>query len=180
VTLDQVAEQSRVAKPSILWHFGSKQDLLLEALDEVIRDFEKAFSALHPEPSTPSERLRLFLRHYAAFMKEHPHLGDVFLSFALGDRSDERSRSRVRDLYRRYRSVVAAHLAPAAAEGGRDLAAAVIGLVDGVFIQWSLDPDQLDPAQVFAAFFRSLTALASPMEQSPAGASTDALQRGGS
>jgi AcrR family transcriptional regulator len=89
VTLDQVAARSEVAKTSILWHFGSKQELFLEALDEVIGDFEKAFSARYPDESSPAEKLGLFFRDYAEFMKEHPHLGDVFFSFAFSDRSDE-------------------------------------------------------------------------------------------
>jgi AcrR family transcriptional regulator len=179
VTLDQVAERSRVAKTSILWHFGSKQELLLEALDEVIRDFEKAFSARHPEPSAPAERLALFLRHYAEFMKEHSYLGDVFFSFAFSDRSDEGARSRVRDLYRRYRSLVAAHVGTAASDAGEGLAAAIVGLVDGVFIQWSLDPERLDPAQVFDSFLRGVSALRPASGEGPAGASTDASARGG-
>jgi AcrR family transcriptional regulator len=179
VTLDQVAARSEIAKTSILWHFGSKQELLLEALDEVIRDFEKAFSTRYPDPSTPAERLGLFLRDYAAFMKEHPYLGDVFFSFAFSDRSDERARSRVRDLYRRYRAMVASHVGTAAEGAGRELAAAIVGLVDGVFIQWSLDPDQLDPGAVFDAFLRGLTVLGAAPAEGGVGASNDAPAQGG-
>jgi AcrR family transcriptional regulator len=179
VTLDQVAARSEVAKTSILWHFGSKQELLLEALDEVIRDFEKAFSTRYPDPSTPAERLALFLRDYAAFMKQHPYLGDVFFSFAFSDRSDQAARSRVRDLYRRYRAMVASHIGAVSQDEGRELAAAIVGLVDGVFIQWSLDPDQLEPGAVFGAFLRGLTALGAAPAEGPAGASNDAPAQGG-
>ena len=118
VTLDQVAARSEVAKTSILWHFGSKQELFLEALDEVIRDFERAFSARYPDESSPAEKLALFLRDYAAFMKEYPHLGDVFFGFAFSDRSDEGARSRARDLYRRYRAMVASQIGALAGEEG--------------------------------------------------------------
>ena len=166
VTLDQVAARSRVAKTSILWHFGSKQELLLEALDEVIRDFERAFSARYPDQSTPAEKLALFLRDYAEFMKRHPQLGEVFFSFAFSDRSDEGARGRARDLYRRYRAMVASHVGASSGDGGADLAAAIVGLVDGVFIQWSLDPDALDPRTVFDAFLQSLDALASAPDES--------------
>ncbi len=179
VTLDQVSAGSEVAKTSILWHFGSKQELLLEALDEVIRDFERAFSTRYPDPSTPAEKLALFLRDYAAFMKQHPYLGDVFFSFAFSDRSDERARSRVRDLYRRYRAMVASHVGTASEGAGRELAAAIVGLVDGVFIQWSLDPDQFDPGAVFGAFLRSLTALGSVPEERRIRASDEAPVQGG-
>ena len=179
VTLDQVSAGSEVAKTSILWHFGSKQELLLEALDEVIRDFERAFSTRYPDPSTPAEKLALFLRDYTAFMKQHSYLGDVFFSFAFSDRSDESARSRVRDLYRRYRAMVESHVGTASEGAGRELAAAIVGLVDGVFIQWSLDPDQFEPGAVFGAFLRSLTALGSVPEESCAGASDEAPVQGG-
>ena len=179
VTLDQVAAGSGVAKTSILWHFGSKQELLLEALDAVIRDFERAFGARYPDPSTPAERLALFLRDYAAFMKQHPYLGDVFFSFALGDPSNEGARSRVRDLYRRYRAMVASHVGAVDGDQGHELAAAIVGLVDGVFIQWSLDPDQLDPDAVFGAFLRGLSALGSASVEGRTDASDEAPLQGG-
>jgi AcrR family transcriptional regulator len=179
VTLDQVAAQSRVAKTSILWHFGSKQELLLETLDEVIGEFERAFSARYPDESSPAEKLALFLRDYAEFMKQHPHLGDVFFSFAFGDRSDEGARGRARDLYRRYRAMVASHIGALSGDGGPDLAAAIVGLVDGVFIQWSLDPAALDPGAVFDAFLGSLDGLASAPGESRAGARERVPAKGG-
>ena len=179
VTLDQVAEQSEVAKTSILWHFGSKQDLFLEALDEVIGDFEKAFSARYPDASSPAEKLGLFFRDYAEFMKEHPHLGDVFFSFALGDPSDESARSRVRDLYQRYRALVASHVGTVAGDQGHELAAAIVGLVDGVFIQWSLEPDALDPRAVFDAFLEASMALEPAPASSDADSEIDDTTKGG-
>ena len=38
VTLDQIAEETGTAKSSILWHFGTKEHLLLEVLDGIMRD----------------------------------------------------------------------------------------------------------------------------------------------
>jgi len=178
VTLDQVAARSEVAKTSILWHFGSKQALFLEALDEVIRDFEKAFSARYPDESSPAEKLALFLRDYAAFMKEHPRLGDALFSFAFGDRSDERARSRARDLYRRYRVMVASQVGAAWGKEGIDLAAAIVGLVDGVFIQWSLEPGAFDPEAVFGAFLDALISVEPTQPGSGEDSETDAATKG--
>jgi len=179
VTLDQVAARSEVAKTSILWHFGSKQELFLEALDEVIRDFEKVFSARYPEDSSPAEMLGLFLRDYAAFMKQHPHLGDAFFSFAFGDRSDESARSRARDLYRRYRAMVASHIGTVSGDTGLELAAAIVGLVDGVFIQWSLEPEAFDPGAVFDAFLGTWFALESAPSEDRTGAPNQVPAKGG-
>jgi AcrR family transcriptional regulator len=179
VTLDQVAARSEVAKTSILWHFGSKRELFLEALDEVIGDFEKAFSARYPGASSPAEKLGLFLQDYAEFMKENPHLGDVFFSFAFGDRSDEGARRRARDLYRRYRAMVAAHVNAALGNSRQELAAAIVGLVDGVFIQWSLEPDALDPRAVFDAFLSTSMALEPAPTRTDTGSEIDDQTKGG-
>jgi AcrR family transcriptional regulator len=179
VTLDQVAARSEVAKTSILWHFGSKRELFLEALDEVIGDFEKAFSARYPGASSPAEKLGLFLRDYAEFMNENPHLGDVFFSFVFSDRSDEGARRRARDLYRVYRAMVANHISAALKGSRQELAAAVVGLVDGVFIQWSLEPDALDPRAVFDAVLESMAALDSAPAGVRAGVPRNAPSKGG-
>jgi AcrR family transcriptional regulator len=179
VTLDQVAARSEMAKTSILWHFGSKRELFLEALDEVIGDFEKAFSARYPGASSPAEKLGLFLRDYAEFMNENPHLGDVFFSFVFSDRSDEGARRRARDLYRVYRAMVANHISAALKGSRQELAAAVVGLVDGVFIQWSLEPDALDPRAVFDAVLESMAALDSAPAGVRAGVPRNAPSKGG-
>jgi AcrR family transcriptional regulator len=179
VTLDQVAERSKVAKTSIIWHFGSKRELFLEALDEVIRDFESAFSARNPDESSPTEKLGLFFRDYAELMKEHPRLADVFFSFVFSDRSDERARRRARDLYRRYRAMVAAHVNAALGNSRQELAAAIVGLVDGVFIQWSLEPDALDPRAVFDAFLSTSMALEPAPTRTDTGSEIDDQTKGG-
>ena len=85
----------------------------------------------------------------------------------------------MRDLYRRYRALVASHVGAVAGDRGHELAAAIVGLVDGVFIQWSLDPDQLDPDAVFGAFLRGLSALGSAPVEGRADASDDAPLQGG-
>jgi AcrR family transcriptional regulator len=179
VTLDQVAERSEVAKTSIIWHFGSKEELFLEALDEAIADFERALSARYPDGSSPVEKLALFFRDYTELMKEHPRLGDVFFSFVFSDRSDEKVSSRARDLYRRYRAMVASHISTVAEGSRRELAAAIVGLVDGVFIQWSVEPDALDPRAVFDAFLSALVAVEPAPAKREVGSELDTTEKGG-
>jgi hypothetical protein len=57
--------------------------------------------------------------------------------------------------------MVASHIGASSEDAGRELAAAIVGLVDGVFVQWSLEPDAFDPGAVFDAFLGSLIGLAS-------------------
>jgi AcrR family transcriptional regulator len=151
----------------------------LAALDEAIGDFERAFSARHPDGSSPAEKLALFFREYIELMKEHPRLGDVFFSFVFSDRSDEKVSSRARDLYRRYRAMVASHVSTVAGDSRRELAAAVVGLVDGVFIQWSVEPDALDPRAAFDAFLSAFVLVEPAPGEREVGSELDTTAKGG-
>ncbi len=43
VTLDQIADKCRISKSSILWHFGSKEELFIEVIDTVFQNLEESF-----------------------------------------------------------------------------------------------------------------------------------------
>jgi hypothetical protein len=75
--------------------------------------------------------------------------------------------------------MVASHIGTAFEDTGRELAAAIVGLVDGVFIQWSLEPDAVDPRAVFDAFLESLVALDSAPAEGRSGAAKGAPAKGG-
>ena len=56
---------------------------------------------------------------------------------------------------------------------------AIVGLVDGVFIQWSLEPDALDPRAVFDAFLSNSMALEPVPARRDAGSESDDTTTGG-
>jgi len=52
VTLDKIADNVGVTKTSILWHFGSKEDLLIAAVFDLFEDLEAAVlieKSTHPD-----------------------------------------------------------------------------------------------------------------------------------
>ena len=146
-SLDLLAEEVGVAKSSILWHFGSKEELLLRVaervFDEVSRGRAREILAL----ATLDERSEAMWRFYADTVRRRPELRRVVL-YLIFETAEGRSelRARLRQLYRGMRELFAEGLrgvVPDAAQRRRHATVSVAAL-DGLFLQWLLDPDELD------------------------------------
>ncbi|MGW8322107.1 MAG: TetR/AcrR family transcriptional regulator, partial [Thermodesulfobacteriota bacterium] len=72
VTLDQIAEETGTAKSSILWHFGSKEHLLLEVLDGIMRDLETSYRHSYPDNLPLTRKMRLLIDDYVRLMEQYP------------------------------------------------------------------------------------------------------------
>jgi len=146
-SLDALAEEVGVAKSSILWHFGSKEELLL-------RVAERAFEAVASGPARtilalPSieEREEATWRFYLETVRQRPELRRVVL-YLIFESAEGRPelRARLRQLYHSMRDLFAEGLrgiVPDDAQRRRRAAVALASL-DGLFLQWLLDPDALD------------------------------------
>lgn len=161
VTLDQIAETTGISKSSILWHFGTKEDLLLEVLDGVTRDLVGSYRQSYPDSLPPAEKMRLFFRDYARLMEQIPESGTVFFGMIFDAERINTIRDRVQQMYREYRQMVVHHLSTPAFPVSEELAAGVVALLDGVFIQWYLDPRRMDMGKAFASVVSGLEGLAS-------------------
>ncbi len=149
MSLDLLAEEVGVAKSSILWHFGSKEELLLRVaervFDEVARGPAQAILAL----PTFAERRAAMWRFYAESIRERPEIRRVmlYLVFESAEGRDE-LRARLQELYRRIRELFEAGLrgtrAGADATARKRLAMISLAALDGLFLQWLLDPDAVD------------------------------------
>ncbi len=149
MSLDLLAEEVGVAKSSILWHFGSKEELLLRVaervFDEVARGPAQAILAL----PTFAERRAAMWRFYAESIRERPEIRRVmlYLVFESAEGRDE-LRARLQELYRRIRELFEAGLrgtrAGADATARKRLAMISLTALDGLFLQWLLDPDAVD------------------------------------
>jgi AcrR family transcriptional regulator len=146
-SLDALAEEVGVAKSSILWHFGSKEELLL-------RVAERAFEAIATGPArailalpTIEEREDATWRFYLETVRRQPELRRMVL-YLIFESAEGRPglRARLRNLYRSTRDLFAEGLrgvVPDEAQRRRRAAVALASL-DGLFLQWLLDPESLD------------------------------------
>jgi AcrR family transcriptional regulator len=149
MSLDLLADEVGVAKSSILWHFGSKEELLLRVaervFDEVARGPAQAILAL----PTFAARGAATWRFYADSVRKRPELRRIVL-YLIFESAEGRPelRARLQELYRRQRELFEAGLrgtrAGADAAMRRRLATISIAALDGLFLQWLLDPDAVD------------------------------------
>ena len=147
MSLDLLADEVGIAKSSILWHFGSKEELLLRVaervLDEVAQGPAKAMLAL----PTLAERADAAWQFFGETLRQRPELRRLVL-WLIFECVEERPemRTRLRQLYRSIREMFEAGLrevVPDAAQRRR-LAIITVATFDGIFLQWLLDPEAID------------------------------------
>lgn len=151
VTLDRISAAVPISKSSICWHFGTKDDLFVAVVDDMFRRYTDGYLADHPDGGDARGQLVDFLADYAMFLEENPHANTVLFTLLFDRSLDPNVRERIRLLYASFRQAIVENYQLGGQAVSEDLAAAVIALVDGVFLQWHLDPDRVVPAAVFAA-----------------------------
>lgn len=146
-SLDLLADEVGVAKSSILWHFGSKEELLLRVaervLDEVARGPVQKILAL---PSF-EERAEASWQFFSDTLRQNPELRRVML-YLIFESVEGRPelRARLQQLYRGIREMYETGLRGVVPdpEQRRRLAVISVASMDGIFLQWLLDPDAID------------------------------------
>src|SRR5215831_9079233 len=146
-SLDLLAEEVGVAKSSILWHFGSKEELLLRVAervyDEVARGPVQKILAL----PTFEERADASWKFFSETLRQKPELRRVIL-YLIFESVEGRPelRARLQQLYRGIRDMYETGLrsvVPEAAQRQR-LAVISVAALDGIFLQWLLDPEAIN------------------------------------
>ncbi len=160
VTLDQIAEETGTAKSSILWHFGTKEHLLLEVLDGIMRELETNYRQIYPKNLPLRKKLQLLIDDYVRLMEQYPELGTVFFGMLFDAELINTIRDSVQGMYREYRELILHHLIDSGVPASEHLAAAMAALFDGLFIQWYLDPQGVDMQKVLESVLSGLEALA--------------------
>jgi AcrR family transcriptional regulator len=146
-SLDLLAEEVGVAKSSILWHFGSKEELLLRVAervyDEVARGPVQKILAL---PSF-EERAEASWRFFSETLRQKPELRRVML-YLIFESVEGRPelRARLQQLYRGIREMYETGLRSVVPDDGqrRRLAVISVASLDGLFLQWLLEPEAID------------------------------------
>jgi len=146
-SLDLLAEEVGVAKSSILWHFGSKEELLLRVAervyDEVARGPVQKILAL----TSFEERAEASWRFFSETLRQNPELRRVML-YLIFESVEGRPelRARLQQLYRGIREMYEAGLRSVVPDDAqrRRLAIISVASLDGLFLQWLLDPEAID------------------------------------
>ncbi len=158
MSLDLLADEVGVAKSSILWHFGSKEELLLRVAERVVEDVARGPALEMLALPTLAERGDALWRFFGETLRQRPELRRLVL-WLIFECVEERPelRTRLRQLYRSIREMFEAGLREAVPDAARRrrLAIITVATFDGIFIQWLLEPDAID----VEALHRELRAL---------------------
>ncbi|MCP3103696.1 TetR family transcriptional regulator [Myxococcus sp. K15C18031901] len=104
-TMADLARAIHMTPGALYWHFPTKEDLLLAALDELHQRYLTAFEDVLATAPTDSarERLQAFRRHTHAFLKEHREYG-IFFGMLTAEAADthERVAEAIRDKLGHY------------------------------------------------------------------------------
>jgi AcrR family transcriptional regulator len=155
VTLDRISAAVPISKSSICWHFGTKDELFVAVVDDLFRRYTDHYVAEHPDGGDARDQLVDFLADYATFLEDNPRANTVLFTLLFDRSLDPDVRERIRLLYASFREAIVDNYRIGGQPVSEELAAAVIALVDGVFLQWHLDPDRIVPTAVFAALLQT-------------------------
>jgi AcrR family transcriptional regulator len=149
--LVEVAEQAGMTHAGVLHHFGSKEALLVAMLQ--YRDGEEAAGV----PGRAQTEGPAFLGHMLETVKENTRRPGVVQTYTVlsaesvteGHPAQGYFRDRLSVLRDKIAGVLAEVTGREAAESEvRDDASALIALMDGLQVQWLLDPDAVDMPRI--------------------------------
>jgi AcrR family transcriptional regulator len=143
ITARAIADESGANLASIGYHFGSKDELVTEAvITGLDRWLEQVATRLeHLEPQAPPTRLRRAGEVIEATRRQHAGLARTFLLALAKAQHDPRVRDRLAAGFRRTRPALAALLGLGDDQASEDAAGLVLALFDGLLFQTLLDPD---------------------------------------
>jgi AcrR family transcriptional regulator len=167
VGLERIARAAGVAKSSVLWHFGNKEQLYLEVADRWFADFQRSITAEIGEGRDLRQALPLLLRGYSAFLEARPEANVVLFTLLFGAPRGGELHRRIAAMYRTFRRgiVEATHV------DGQPVpdadAALIVAVLDGIFVQSFIDPEGFDPDGAFARLEQLLPAWDGGAEEAP-------------
>lgn len=146
-SLDAVAEEVGVAKSSILWHFGSKEELLLRVAERVFDEVAQGPVRQILELPTIEERDEATWRFFSQTLRERSELRRLVL-YLIFESVEGRPelRARLQQIYRNIRELYERGLRGVGEDEGqrRRMALISVATFDGLFLQWLLEPEAVD------------------------------------
>jgi TetR/AcrR family transcriptional regulator, transcriptional repressor of bet genes len=157
LSVRRISAQAKVSVGLVNHHFPSKDGLVAEAYRHFNRELVGGLqAAVSRAPNSPRARIRAFLK--ASFSP--PNLDRdvlaVWVVFWSLYRHSRRVQRVHRETYRGYVELLRGMLAALSQESGRprfNLRLAAIGLtalLDGLWLEWCLDPDNFQPREAVA------------------------------
>jgi AcrR family transcriptional regulator len=151
-TLDEIAAEAQVTKGAVYWHYKDKRELFTCVVEERARILVETVNRAVERETEPCGQLRAFLESVFAFYAENPEFTALLGVLRSGPDSGlgDSIAAALRDFYRQTRSCLGQIIGDGIARGVLEegppeaLATWLMAVVDGVVLQWGIDPERLD------------------------------------
>ncbi len=151
-TIKDIAQEAGMSTGLIHYYFKNKQDLLLNLLRQINRNIRASLQQDLINLSDPVDRLGAFIERACNLVIQEKNYFYVLLDFWTQLNHNERMRTAIQKLYDSYRDVCSDILNQGIEQGKftnidvRYTAIMIVSLVQGLIIQYVIDPDAFDYA----------------------------------
>lgn len=147
--LDAVAEKSGVAKSSVLWHFGSKNGLLLAVVEDIFDGMLQLIQTMDLGTLDQRGRMKKMMLMLADEMQRTPEANTLLISFIVNQTLDQTINTQIKTMYDSYRQFIETILDSSGVPADKQLPAVVLAFIDGAFLQWYLQPEKISLQDLF-------------------------------
>ncbi len=183
-TMDAVAAEAGISKGSIYNYFKSKQDLFFQLFSQVVSGAEAAAAEVLGQSKGARQKLEEFLDDCIGRVEQHRRLGRLVLEFwmtAAREQADGQLASWFKDMYSRWRNLIATTVTEGIASGEFSAdadpdttAALILSMLDGIKIQMILGyRTDIDDEKFYAAMKRTVLSALVAQPVSQGGAAED-------
>jgi AcrR family transcriptional regulator len=150
-----IAISAGIGKGTIYEYFPTKESIFMAGFEQFYLQMENALSEILSSPLSPTEKLENILSVSMDFLiKGDPDFARVMMEFwAEGIRREETDKPlsfNLKEIYAHYRKILTDIIEEGIGQGifhslsPSTVASLLIGTLDGIYLQWFLDPDGVD------------------------------------
>lgn len=150
ITMQDIADSAGISKGVIHYYFRNKEELFLSVHEKLIKDLDSHMGKKVERAKTPPEKIRAIISSVFEKTKENKKFQVVLLDFWAHSTRIPRLKEATINQYSRYRHLAKKIIAEGVEKGyfkecdSSRIASALIGLVEGLTIQWIFDQSAFD------------------------------------
>lgn len=162
-SMDEIAHKVGITKGAIYWHFKNKVDLYNAVDSYSSEQWDRIVTKPISNIDDPRAKLERLIRNTFEFCHKNPMIFDFMMTFLKGPLVlQSRMRKKVVESYAGDRSLLADIISDGIRKGQfrnidpTSCAVFLVGAIDGILIQWSLDKSNVNLNQTSSTLLRVL------------------------
>ena len=144
LTLDRISTEVGISKSSVLWHFGSKEGLLTEAVFDLFAEVDQQLTVSKTSLSSLEGRLRFLFRTVAEYYQANTGAKGVSITLLFNSQVPTEIHQRLKDQWDDHLEKIRRFLSTESQLVSHDYAVGVMALLHGLYLQWHLNGCQPD------------------------------------